>query len=391
MVCLRNKPPIDKKILHSRSIHGESVHDWIARFRFSYFAHTAKTAIFKLRQLLKMESGAELLAPSYNCGSEIDALMKSGFSIQLYSVSEDLRIDVADLRRRISGNTRVVYVIHYFGHPQDLSEVMALKEEFGFVLVEDCALSILSTWRGRPVGSCGDIAVFSLAKSLPVIDGGVLATNNPEIGGGLAWELRNPPFLRIALLLLKSVKACICPRLFPIAYMKSRVVQGGHIDHGKEAISNREEEAIHTFADMPRGYYYDGSLTNLGISSLSLRVLKAVDVNHIVRKRRANYSAMLDVVRKCTRARPLFGDLPEGVNPLNFPVIVKNNRSIAKKFKEAGIEAISWWCGYHNGVSFEEFTSAVFLKENVLTIPIHESLRNRHLEFIRKAVASYLS
>ncbi|MBP2687727.1 MAG: hypothetical protein H6Q81_2632, partial [Deltaproteobacteria bacterium] len=67
--------------------------------------------------------GDEILAPSYNCGTEIDALLAGGFKVVLYGIDRAGRIDPGELEARLSERTRGVYVIHYFGFPQPLAEI----------------------------------------------------------------------------------------------------------------------------------------------------------------------------------------------------------------------------------------------------------------------------
>src|SRR5204862_512234 len=72
---------------------------------------------------------------------------------------------------------RVLYVIHYLGWPQPILELRELCKERGIVLIEDCALSLLSQFNGRPLGTFGDYSVFCLYKTLPVPNGGMLIQN----------------------------------------------------------------------------------------------------------------------------------------------------------------------------------------------------------------------
>ena len=104
-----------------------------------------RAAIFKACGLLSLGQGDEILAPAYNCGSEIDPLLRSGATVSLYRVDRNTNIDLADIERRITGRTKAIYVTHYFGFPQP--QIMALKalcERGGIFLIEDCALALFS-------------------------------------------------------------------------------------------------------------------------------------------------------------------------------------------------------------------------------------------------------
>src|SRR5262249_25806204 len=74
----------------------------------------------------------------------------------------------------------VLFVIHYLGWPQPISELASLCRRRGIILVEDCALSLLSEVDGRPLGTFGDYAIFCLYKTLPVPNGALLVANRPD-------------------------------------------------------------------------------------------------------------------------------------------------------------------------------------------------------------------
>jgi dTDP-4-amino-4,6-dideoxygalactose transaminase len=85
-----------------------------------------------------------------------------------------LNLDPQDVERRLSLRTKAVVVPHMFGLPADLDRLLSL----GVPLVEDCAQSIGARYRGRPVGSHGEAAIFSFyaTKVLATGEGGMVAT-----------------------------------------------------------------------------------------------------------------------------------------------------------------------------------------------------------------------
>ncbi|MFO0768789.1 MAG: DegT/DnrJ/EryC1/StrS family aminotransferase [Nitrospiraceae bacterium] len=80
-----------------------------------------------------------------------------------------------------------MYVIHYYGI-LDLTEILALCRRHRLAaLIEDCAMALYSRREGRPVGGDGDVAVFSLWKSVAMPFGGALVVNNPDLQMPRAW------------------------------------------------------------------------------------------------------------------------------------------------------------------------------------------------------------
>ena len=115
-----------------------SVQDYLSG-ALVYFTHKGRTAIRKACDLLGIKSGDEILAPSYNCGSEIDPLLSSGASIRLYRIKTNCQIDFDNLAKSINPKTKAIYLTHYFGFPQPIDDIKRISKETGLPLIEDCA------------------------------------------------------------------------------------------------------------------------------------------------------------------------------------------------------------------------------------------------------------
>jgi perosamine synthetase len=80
----------------------------------------------------------------------------------------------------INEKTRAICVVHYAGYVADLGRLRAIADKHGIALIEDCAHALGATWKGMPVGSIGDAAIFSFQaiKHMTTIDGGMLVVRN---------------------------------------------------------------------------------------------------------------------------------------------------------------------------------------------------------------------
>jgi perosamine synthetase len=94
-----------------------------------------------------------------------------------------LILSAAGIRARITPRTRAILVVHLFGQPAPMDEILAVAREHGLKVVEDCAQAYDCTWRGRKAGTLGDVAAFSLQQSKHIScgEGGLVATDDPEI------------------------------------------------------------------------------------------------------------------------------------------------------------------------------------------------------------------
>lgn len=84
---------------------------------------------------------------------------------------------------RISPRTRAILVVHIFGHPADMDPILELARSHRLRVIEDCAQSPMVHYKGRPVGTIGDLGVFSLNyhKHVHTGEGGVVTTNDDQL------------------------------------------------------------------------------------------------------------------------------------------------------------------------------------------------------------------
>lgn len=87
------------------------------------------------------------------------------------------------IEQRITPRTRAVLVVHLYGQPAPMEEILAVARRHNLKVVEDCAQAYDCTYKGRTVGTLGDVACFSLQQSKHISsgEGGIVATQDPEI------------------------------------------------------------------------------------------------------------------------------------------------------------------------------------------------------------------
>ena len=100
----------------------------------------------------------------------------------------DLELDYYDLspasiESRITDKTKAIIVVHLFGQPADMDAILALGKKYNIAVIEDCCQSYLSQYKGKLVGTMGEIGCFSLqqSKHMSSGDGGILVTNDDEL------------------------------------------------------------------------------------------------------------------------------------------------------------------------------------------------------------------
>lgn len=128
--------------------------------------------------------GDEIIAPSVTYWATALQCFSLGATIVFAEVDpESLCIDPKDIEHRITDRTKAIVVVHYIGHPADMDPIMAIARRHKIKVIEDVSHAQGGLYKGRKLGTFGDVAGISLmsAKSFAIGEAGILTTDNLEI------------------------------------------------------------------------------------------------------------------------------------------------------------------------------------------------------------------
>ena len=105
---------------------------------------------------------------------------------------ETYNLDPVKLEEAVTDRTRAVMVVHIAGLPADMDSIIQIARRHNLRVVEDCAQAHAAEWRGKKVGSFGDVGAFSFqaSKNLTSGEGGIVVTNDDAIANA-AWSMHN--------------------------------------------------------------------------------------------------------------------------------------------------------------------------------------------------------
>lgn len=143
--------------------------------------------------LLDLKEGDEVIMPSYTFVSTSNAFLLRGATICFAdSYPDNPNIDPKSIETLISPKTKAIVVVHYAGIACDMDAIMALAKQHNLKVVEDAAQGIDSFYKGKPLGSIGDLGAFSFHETKNIIsgEGGALLINNPDYQhrAEIIWE-----------------------------------------------------------------------------------------------------------------------------------------------------------------------------------------------------------
>lgn len=151
------------------------------------------TAALQLALKVSGVEGKEVITTSLTfVSTNIAILYNNGIPVFADIEPDTLNIDVKDVERKITGNTKAIVVVHYGGYACDMDPILDLARKKNIVVIEDCAHGCGGEYKNRKLGSLGHLGCFSFhaVKNLATGDGGMITTNDNEYDsrlGKLRW------------------------------------------------------------------------------------------------------------------------------------------------------------------------------------------------------------
>ncbi len=341
----------------------------------TFYLFSGRNALYHGLQILGLGAGDTVLVPAFHCTSLVEPLIERGVSVEFYRIDRACDADLADLRARIGERTRAVLAIHYFGFASPMRELRELCTQHGLFLIEDCAHVLTGCGEGTVLGEFGDISVFSWRKLLPIYDGGQLVVNNPMLRPTLSLG-------STSLLLRARIWKDMIDRLIDDAPGGLRRLSDltRWLSGAARRLLSRRERPMAALAIHNYGLHFDGSSLNLPMSGPSLRVLRTVDVEAIRGRRREHFRILLAAMAGIPDVLPLRVELADGACPWVFPLVARGRSAFHRRLRARGIPATTWGDVIHRDLAVDEFPDAKFLYENLVFLPVHQSLTHEDLQ-----------
>lgn len=133
---------------------------------------------------LGIGEGDEVIVPTLTYIASVNAISYTGATpVFVDSLPDTWQMDPKDVQRKISPKTKAVLVVHLYGHPCDMDRITVIAKEHGLFVIEDCAEAFGSFYKGKQVGTFGDIATYSFFgnKTITCGEGGMVTTNDETL------------------------------------------------------------------------------------------------------------------------------------------------------------------------------------------------------------------
>lgn len=146
--------------------------------------HSCTSALEMAALLLDIQPGDEVIMPSYTFVSTANAFVLRGGIPVFVDIREDtLNLDECLIEAAITSRTKAIVPVHYAGVACEMDAIMAIARRHDIRVVEDAAQGVMAEYKGRPLGSIGDLGAYSFHETKNVIsgEGGALLVNDPAL------------------------------------------------------------------------------------------------------------------------------------------------------------------------------------------------------------------
>ncbi len=152
--------------------------------KFALTHNNGTSAILAGLHALGISPLDEVIVPSATWWSSVMPILHCG-GIPVFTELENecLGLDPEDIERKITVKTKAIVVVHLFGMPSKIDEIKAIADKHGLKILEDASHSHGAMYKGKPIGSFGDVSIFSMQgnKLVPSGEGGVLLCDSQEL------------------------------------------------------------------------------------------------------------------------------------------------------------------------------------------------------------------
>lgn len=140
------------------------------------------TALEMATLLCDLKEGDEVILPSYTFSSTATSIVLTGAKLVFVDIRPDtMNIDENKMEEAITEKTKAIMVVHYAGVACEMDTIMAIAKKYNLKVIEDAAQGVMSTYKGKPLGTIGDFGCYSFheTKNYSMGEGGALVINNP--------------------------------------------------------------------------------------------------------------------------------------------------------------------------------------------------------------------
>lgn len=151
---------------------------------YSVAVSSCTAALHIAMMAIGVKEGDEVIVPAFTWITSASCAEYVGARVRFVDVEkETMNIDPSKIEEAINEKTKAIVAVHLFGNPAKMDEIMAIARKYNLKVIEDCACAIGTEYKGKKVGTIGDIGCFSFhpRKAITTGEGGMCSTNDENL------------------------------------------------------------------------------------------------------------------------------------------------------------------------------------------------------------------
>ena len=295
--------------------------------------------------------GDEVLCPSLTFAASVNCIRYVGATPVFCDIvgPDHINIDPVDIEKKITPKTKAIIVVHMAGFPAKMDEIMAIAKKHKLKVIEDACHAPLTEYKGKKLGTLGDIGCFSFFsnKNISTGEGGMLITKNEEYA--------------------KRARLLRSHGMTTMSYQRA----SGH-------------STTYDVVDLGYNFRMDDIRASIGIVQLK-KLLNDLEKRILVREKYVeNLSKIEGIIIP-------FKDNSEFVSNYIMPIVLQDStvekRDLTRqKLHEAGIQTSVHYPGIHRFSIYKDYSVELpiteYVTDNEITLPMYASLSFEEIDFI---------
>lgn len=162
--------------------------------------NSAMSVLHACMMVAGVKAGDEVLCDPICVFGSLAVLYRQGIPVFVDCQPHTFNMDPDQIESRITSRTKAIVVTHIGGQPAEMDRIMPIARKHGLFVIEDCAHAVLAKYKGKSVGTWGDVGSFSFqaSKQLSTGDGGMAITHSKEVADALALHAGAPTLHAVA-------------------------------------------------------------------------------------------------------------------------------------------------------------------------------------------------
>lgn len=172
----------DPKFLHKVSTLEKEFASY-SKVKYALATSSGTSSLVASALALGLKPGDEIIVPAYTFVASYTSMIFAGLIPVLTEIDNSLTIDPDDIERKITSRTKAVMPVHMLGNPCNMDRIMAIAGKHKLLVLEDSCQAAGASYKGKKIGSIGNIGAFSLNifKTINSGDGGLVITDDQAL------------------------------------------------------------------------------------------------------------------------------------------------------------------------------------------------------------------